>query len=252
MVALAVLVLSGTLLFLKLASPALKQVGTFRQNIAVICLDVIVVFYAHKHRQWIELLGKQPALSVDGASSIWINILNVLVVLSFAFFTLVLLNPIKYVRPKYAKGRFFFHTLIYTLISIRIEFVEDYRLEKTSKRLLVIFLLYNYVVVLYASAYWLILPPAAFWHPLKNFWDAMYFSTITIATVGYGDIAPQSLDAKLLVISEVFLGILLLVFTLSFVMTHVKDDSGNSRLYEKLFGRKYNNNRLREKLFGRK
>lgn len=56
--------------------------------------------------------------------------------------------------------------------------------------------------------------PAAFGGGLSGF-DAVYFSTITAATVGYGDIAPQSDLAKAIVISEVLIGLLYVVLLFS-------------------------------------
>jgi len=42
--------------------------------------------------------------------------------------------------------------------------------------------------------------------------DSIYFSFITIATVGYGDINPVSNTAKVLVILEILLGLLYMLF----------------------------------------
>jgi voltage-gated potassium channel len=44
-----------------------------------------------------------------------------------------------------------------------------------------------------------------------NIGDAIYFSGITIATVGYGDLLPQSSLSKLLSVYEVINGIVLIV-----------------------------------------
>ncbi|SRR5882724_6530395 len=48
--------------------------------------------------------------------------------------------------------------------------------------------------------------------PLKEPWDAAYFSVVTITTLGYGDYAPQKTDARKLVIGELLSGALLLFF----------------------------------------
>jgi voltage-gated potassium channel len=58
--------------------------------------------------------------------------------------------------------------------------------------------------------------PAAFFAPaLDNFVDAIYFSGVTITTLGYGDIKPDHVVTKLLVLYELFLGLLLVVVALS-------------------------------------
>jgi voltage-gated potassium channel len=57
---------------------------------------------------------------------------------------------------------------------------------------------------------------AAFFAPaLDNFVDALYFSGVTITTLGYGDIKPDHAVTKLLVLYELFSGLLLVVVALS-------------------------------------
>jgi voltage-gated potassium channel Kch len=41
--------------------------------------------------------------------------------------------------------------------------------------------------------------------------DALYFSAVTITTVGYGDLSPEVWFGKLLVILEIFVGLILVV-----------------------------------------
>jgi hypothetical protein len=48
--------------------------------------------------------------------------------------------------------------------------------------------------------------------PLKEPWDAAYFSLVTITTLGYGDYTPQVTGARKLVIGELLSGGLLLFF----------------------------------------
>jgi hypothetical protein len=51
--------------------------------------------------------------------------------------------------------------------------------------------------------------------------DAVYFSTVTAATVGYGDITPISPLAKGLVMAEIINGLLLLVGIVSFLLSRI-------------------------------
>ena len=46
---------------------------------------------------------------------------------------------------------------------------------------------------------------------LKNWYDAMYFSTIVQSTLGYGDISPKKNTAKLLVICQVMISFIILL-----------------------------------------
>ncbi len=59
-----------------------------------------------------------------------------------------------------------------------------------------------------------VLPQTYYYHPLKTFVDALYFSGITIATLGYGDITPINPISKFFSVYEVFSGVLLVVVAL--------------------------------------
>lgn len=56
-------------------------------------------------------------------------------------------------------------------------------------------------VISYAGAYWLTIG--------RTFLDCLYFSIVTFATVGYGDILPVAPIEKILVISEIIIGYLM-------------------------------------------
>lgn len=55
----------------------------------------------------------------------------------------------------------------------------------------------------------------AFSQPLSRFADAVYFSTITLSTTGFGDIVPVSAIARILVAVEIMVGFGLVGFLLS-------------------------------------
>ena len=60
--------------------------------------------------------------------------------------------------------------------------------------------------------------------------DAIYFSVITLATVGYGDIHPTSPVAKWVCVSEVVLGLMMLVIALNATMTFWLQDAKKEEL----------------------
>jgi voltage-gated potassium channel len=51
-----------------------------------------------------------------------------------------------------------------------------------------------------------------------NFAESLYFSVVTIATVGYGDIVPDGAFVRALAAGEVICGVLLLLFGFSEIM----------------------------------
>jgi voltage-gated potassium channel len=72
--------------------------------------------------------------------------------------------------------------------------------------------LHSYLELLadFAIIYYVV-PKEWFSNPLESIWDALYFSGITITTLGYGDIYPTAVVPKGLVVYEVFCGFILLI-----------------------------------------
>lgn len=70
---------------------------------------------------------------------------------------------------------------------------------------------YIEVAVCYASLY-LALPVISFEHAPTTSFESLYFSWITITTTGFGDITPKTVLARSLCMTEVAIGLMLLVF----------------------------------------
>jgi len=66
-------------------------------------------------------------------------------------------------------------------------------------------LLSNFAIIYY------MVPRAWFSKPLEGIWDAIYYSGVTITTLGYGDIHPTHWVPKGLAVYEVFCGFILLI-----------------------------------------
>ena len=56
-----------------------------------------------------------------------------------------------------------------------------------------------------------------------SFAESLYFSVVTMATVGYGDITPLSDLARLLAAIQVVVGLLLLLFGFSEILSYARD-----------------------------
>ena len=97
---------------------------------------------------------------------------------------------------------------------------------KRSQRLKLLACSYFEVAVCYASLY-LALPDGSFHkHPARPF-ESLYFSWITITTTGFGDILPSSTFARVLCMSELGVGLMLIVFAVGAYFSY-KDNGSDS------------------------
>lgn len=67
----------------------------------------------------------------------------------------------------------------------------------------------------FALLYYYLPLERAFEEPLSGFFEAFYFSAMTLTTVGYGDIIPKAPLVRLFVIYEVFAGILIIAVAIA-------------------------------------
>ena len=58
---------------------------------------------------------------------------------------------------------------------------------------------------------------------LNNKCDALYFSVVTITTLGYGDYAPASPQARRIVVWELVSGVLILLFVFPLLVSRISD-----------------------------
>lgn len=92
---------------------------------------------------------------------------------------------------------------------------------------------YSLLVVVFAALYRIIdrlavVPQFAVHGVAKSltFSESLYFSLVTLATVGYGDITPATNLTRLLAGFEVVCGVLLLLFGVSEIMAHARRQRG--------------------------
>jgi voltage-gated potassium channel len=89
---------------------------------------------------------------------------------------------------------------------------------------------YSILVIMFATIYRIVSRYGAPGHFLVNgkphelsFADSIYFSIVTMATVGYGDIAPASDLARMVAAMQVVAGVLLLLFGFSELMAYARE-----------------------------
>ncbi len=75
---------------------------------------------------------------------------------------------------------------------------------------------------------------AGFSPPITKLPTALYFSVVTLSTVGYGDIVPKTLDARMFVVSIIILGITVFATSISAVIVPLV----NGRMQRLLAGEK--------------
>jgi len=92
------------------------------------------------------------------------------------------------------------------------------------------FTFYSLIVIVFASIYRLVDRYDAGVHFLVNgrahdlsFTECLHFSIITLSTVGYGDIVPQSPSIRLIVGLEIICGVLLLLFGFSEIISYSRE-----------------------------
>lgn len=81
----------------------------------------------------------------------------------------------------------------------------------------------GYAAIYLATSHW---KPYSFDVPIGDYLDSVYFSAVTFATVGFGDIKPVSTIARLLVVSEIAVSFgTLVVLVLSYSLTYTPEKS---------------------------
>ena len=97
------------------------------------------------------------------------------------------------------------------------------------------FTLYSFIVIVFAMIFRIMdrlaVEPAFLVDGVRttiSFSDSLYFSLITMSTVGYGDITPAAEAVRVVAAIEVMLGILLFLFGFAEIMRYVREADGKS------------------------
>lgn len=97
------------------------------------------------------------------------------------------------------------------------------------------FTLYSFIVIVFAMIFRIMdrlaAEPVFFVEGARaaiSFSDSLYFSLITMSTVGYGDITPAGEAVRVVAAIEIILGILLFLFGFAEIMRYVRETDGRS------------------------
>ena len=141
--------------------------------------------------------------------------------------------------PRFACRHGFLQIVEILAVSFRLHVLEPYKTDIPAHALLLTFFGYFQVMLCFS----ILVPTKRFSSPVirsigitaiwSGFLDAAYFSTITIATLGYGDFAPAHWAGKLIVIAEVFVGLILILVAFQRVLASTADWRGPDEASEK-------------------
>jgi voltage-gated potassium channel len=162
----------------------------------------------------------------------------------FAIGALTFLMPVHDIAPKVVTELFFVAMLAISLVVLFVSrdiavFLLDTGLlfegffQAAAKLVMPAFAFltfYSLLVIVFASLYTILdrfTDPPNFMIDGRprdiTFPESFYFSLVTLSTVGYGDIQPHTGFARLITATEILLGVLLLLFGFSAIISHRSD-----------------------------
>ena len=114
--------------------------------------------------------------------------------------------------------------------SLCIVFVDSYdkNLRPRSRNRSLILLIINYIEIIIAFAALYLITNSIVGgncQKITERMDAIYFSVVSITTLGYGDFTPINLCGKILIISETLMGLIFIVLVLATFLDLKKDDT---------------------------
>lgn len=126
------------------------------------------------------------------------------------------------------------HDVVLVMVDIAMVFeLVASRLDRLLMPMMAFLTFYGLLVIIFACLYKIAdmttLVPQFMIHGEARritFVEALYFSVVTMATVGYGDISPQAMLVRAITGIEIVSGIMMLLFGFSEVMRNAGPDSG--------------------------
>lgn len=141
------------------------------------------------------------------------------VLLKVAFPLLILINGLQ-------NNQFIISLLVYALLETilyipTLIFASDLFSKPRSYKRSMLLLFFNYLEIIFAYAV-LYSCDSYLNKPFNNWFDAVYFSIITLSSIGYGDFYPVTTEGKFLVSTQALLFLFFVVLFLNFFSTKIK------------------------------
>jgi hypothetical protein len=100
---------------------------------------------------------------------------------------------------------------------------RDWHPQSWNRSLILLFIIYLTLIVAFAVLYLQTQSVGACKAPLTDCWKALYFSVVTITTLGYGDYTPLNSCGEWLVVAETMFGFVLVVVIIGFFLNGLRD-----------------------------
>ncbi len=168
--------------------------------------------------------GAIPALILSGVPSAVVGFLQVLIALGLlgrsriAWLSAIGMTLSQLALAVHNGGAIITNQSLYVVVLLCLLVVFRRSFQRSSLAASTLFALASVIVLLIYGVLGAFLLGAGFSPPITTLPEALYFEIETMSTVGYGDIVPHSLDARLFVISLIVLGLTVFATALTAVL----------------------------------
>jgi voltage-gated potassium channel len=169
--------------------------------------------------------GNIPRLILSGVPTAVVGVLQVLIALGLlARSRVAWLSALGMTSGQLAlaivasAGQVISDQTIYVLVLLVALWIARYRFDRSSLAAATLFAVAAVLVLMIYGTFGAFILGAGFAPPITNLPSAFYFTIVTMSTVGYGDIVPKSVEARLFVASLIVLGLTVFATALTAVV----------------------------------